>query len=192
MIDDASVSKIHASLVLNAENQLMVADTGSTNGTFINGQRIAYGKAFMINDGDMVKFGTVEVVFRRVPRPVEFETRDAYETESFKTENQQVVIKPQAVESPQTAVQESFKQTLAPEQKAPPAEIYKTSENADIYKTGENYAGGNGAENVRNNETDSDAASPNSQNESRVFETRQGIKLNFGDDNNNSSDNNGK
>ena len=44
-IDDTSVSKIHAALVLNSDKQLMVADTGSTNGTFINGERIAYGKA---------------------------------------------------------------------------------------------------------------------------------------------------
>src|SRR5262245_10376795 len=43
-IDDASVSKLHAALVLNAEGRLIVADTGSTNGTFINGRRMAYGK----------------------------------------------------------------------------------------------------------------------------------------------------
>ena len=39
----------------------MVADTGSTNGTFINGQRIAYGKAFAVKNDDKLKFGTVEV-----------------------------------------------------------------------------------------------------------------------------------
>lgn len=60
-IDDASVSKIHAALVLNSDRQLMVADTGSTNGTFINNGRIAYGKAILIKDGDRLKFGTVEV-----------------------------------------------------------------------------------------------------------------------------------
>jgi pSer/pThr/pTyr-binding forkhead associated (FHA) protein len=70
-IDDTSVSKIHASLVLNSEKQLMVADTGSTNGTFINDKRIAYGKAFPITDGDKVKFGTVEVSITHVPKEVE-------------------------------------------------------------------------------------------------------------------------
>ena len=70
-IEDGSVSKIHASLVLNRENQLMVADTGSTNGTFINDQRIAYGKAFPIGDGDKVKFGIIEVSLQRVPKEVE-------------------------------------------------------------------------------------------------------------------------
>src|SRR5687767_14230106 len=40
-INNNSVSKVHAALVLNSEGILQIADTGSTNGTFINGQRIA-------------------------------------------------------------------------------------------------------------------------------------------------------
>ncbi len=67
-IDDASVSKIHAALVLNKEDQLQIADTGSTNGTFINDQRISYGKAITISDADKIKFGTVEVSFKRHKR----------------------------------------------------------------------------------------------------------------------------
>ncbi len=65
-IDDHSVSKIHAALILNSDKQLMVADTGSTNGTFINNQRIAYGKAVVINAGDRLKFGTVEITFQHI------------------------------------------------------------------------------------------------------------------------------
>ena len=61
VIDDASISKIHAAFVLNSDRQLMVADTGSTNGTFVNGERIAYGRAFVIKPGDKLRFGTVEV-----------------------------------------------------------------------------------------------------------------------------------
>ncbi len=69
-IDDASVSKIHAALVLNSERQLMVADTGSTNGTFINGQRIAYGKAIPLKDSDRLKFGTVEIALEHLVKEV--------------------------------------------------------------------------------------------------------------------------
>ncbi len=65
-INDKSVSKIHASLVLGSEKQLMVADTGSTNGTFIDERRIAYGKAFEIADGTRVRFGTIVVAFKRL------------------------------------------------------------------------------------------------------------------------------
>lgn len=61
----ASVSKIHAALVMNREGTLLVADTGSTNGTYINGRRIAYGEARQIADGDVVSFGDVEVRFRK-------------------------------------------------------------------------------------------------------------------------------
>ena len=64
-LEHVSVSKIHASLVMNREGTLLVADTGSTNGTFINGRRIVYGEARQIEDGDVVSFGDVEVRFKR-------------------------------------------------------------------------------------------------------------------------------
>lgn len=68
VIDDVSVSKIHASVVIDAEGKLSVADTGSTNGTFINGERIPYGKALPIGDGDRVKFGSIGVIFEHIPQ----------------------------------------------------------------------------------------------------------------------------
>jgi len=64
-LDDASVSKIHAALTMNVQGTLLVADTGSTNGTFINGRRISYGEARQIEDGDVVGFGDVEVRFKK-------------------------------------------------------------------------------------------------------------------------------
>ncbi len=73
-IDDSSVSKIHAALVLNSKRKLMVADTGSTNGTFVSGQRIPYGKAFLVNSGEKLKFGTVEIVFDHIENNDGFET----------------------------------------------------------------------------------------------------------------------
>src|SRR5438552_12038343 len=65
-LNHSSVSKIHAALKMNNEGTLLVADTGSTNGTHINGQRIPYGEARPIADGDMVAFGEVEVRFRKI------------------------------------------------------------------------------------------------------------------------------
>lgn len=64
-LEHPSVSKIHASLVMNRDGKLLVADTGSTNGTFINGRRIAYGEAREVLDGDVVSFGDVEVRLKR-------------------------------------------------------------------------------------------------------------------------------
>jgi pSer/pThr/pTyr-binding forkhead associated (FHA) protein len=65
-IDDSSVSKLHASLMVDPNDCLIVADTGSTNGTFVNGRRIAYGKAVVLTTADKVKFGSVEVTFEPV------------------------------------------------------------------------------------------------------------------------------
>jgi hypothetical protein len=65
-LNHASVSKIHASLRMDNLGTLLVADTGSTNGTHINGQRIPYGEARPINEGDLISFGDVEVRFRRI------------------------------------------------------------------------------------------------------------------------------
>ena len=65
-LNHSSVSKIHAALKMDNLGTLLVADTGSTNGTHINGVRLAYGEARPIADGDVVAFGEVEVRFRRV------------------------------------------------------------------------------------------------------------------------------
>jgi hypothetical protein len=64
-LNDNSVSKIHGALLMTAEGSLLVADTGSTNGTFINGRRIAYGESRVIEDGDVIGFGDVEVRLRK-------------------------------------------------------------------------------------------------------------------------------
>ncbi len=78
-VDDPSVSKMHASLVLNGEGQLVVADTGSTNGTFIDGERISYGKAVVFSSGQKLKLGTVELAFEILERPVQIESEPELE-----------------------------------------------------------------------------------------------------------------
>ncbi len=70
-IEDPSVSKLHASLMVDPTRGLVVADTGSTNGTFVNGRRIAYGKAEPVGPDDILSFGTVEVRIRHLSDPDE-------------------------------------------------------------------------------------------------------------------------
>jgi hypothetical protein len=62
----SSVSKVHAAVRMDNLGTLLVADTGSTNGTHINGVRIPYGEARPIAEGDVVAFGEVEVRFRKL------------------------------------------------------------------------------------------------------------------------------
>ena len=64
-LNDTSVSKIHGALLMTAEGTLLVADTGSTNGTYLNGRRISYGESRLIEDGDVIGFGDVEVRLRK-------------------------------------------------------------------------------------------------------------------------------
>src|SRR5262249_57071102 len=63
-LNDASVSKIHAALLMTGEGTLLVADTGSTNGTYINGRRISYGESRLIQNADVVGFADVTLRFR--------------------------------------------------------------------------------------------------------------------------------
>lgn len=91
-LDDQSVSKIHAALVLNSDKQLMVADTGSTNGTFINGERIAYGRAFVLKNADKLKFGTVEVRLERQIREASNDELDDGEVAVEESSNGEMTI----------------------------------------------------------------------------------------------------
>ena len=66
-IDDVSVSSRHAVLVERGGTWL-IADQGSTNGTFWRGERLAPGREIPIQEGDMFTVGQVAIVFssRRV------------------------------------------------------------------------------------------------------------------------------
>jgi HD-GYP domain-containing protein (c-di-GMP phosphodiesterase class II) len=59
MVDDPSLSRLHARVAVDREGQLSIDDLGSTNGIFVNGaeQLSAY---LML--GDVVRFGRVEYV----------------------------------------------------------------------------------------------------------------------------------
>lgn len=82
-VDDISVSKMHASLMLAPEQQFVVADTGSTNGTFIDGERISYGKAATFSTAQKLKLGTVELTFEIVTQP-DLPGPEPAETETFR------------------------------------------------------------------------------------------------------------
>ena len=54
--DAALVSRVHCRLTLNHGNELELEDLASTNGTFVNGKKVA--KA-MLRDGDKLTVGRV-------------------------------------------------------------------------------------------------------------------------------------
>jgi DNA-binding NtrC family response regulator len=61
-IDSQSVSRRHATLTL-APDQVLLQDDGSTNGTFVNGQRLDR-EAVAIHVGDALRFGSVVAQLR--------------------------------------------------------------------------------------------------------------------------------
>ena len=62
IIDAPLVSRVHCRFVVDADGTLTVEDLDSTNGTFLNGQRV--GRA-AVGDGDRLKIGRVELVATR-------------------------------------------------------------------------------------------------------------------------------
>src|SRR3954453_18793539 len=52
---DGEISRVHARVYRDAAGQLVVEDLGSTNGTFVNGNRITV--ATPVNAGDQVRVG---------------------------------------------------------------------------------------------------------------------------------------
>ncbi|HXF43151.1 MAG TPA: FHA domain-containing protein [Pyrinomonadaceae bacterium] len=63
VLPDSSVSKAHAAIRLTQDGKLLIADLGSSNGTFVSGVRIPYGKSMEISPSTLLKFGAVEVEF---------------------------------------------------------------------------------------------------------------------------------
>jgi hypothetical protein len=64
VLDDESVSKFHATLSIDSEGDLVLADCGSTNGTFLNERSVEARNR--ITPGDILGFGDIRVRLERV------------------------------------------------------------------------------------------------------------------------------
>lgn len=64
------VSRRHA-LIRPAESALFLIDQNSTNGTWVNGQRLAPGRDFQLTDGDTIELGALRMNMRIVHTPGE-------------------------------------------------------------------------------------------------------------------------
>ena len=63
VLQSGSVSRQHARIREEA-GEYRVVELGSANGTFVNDQKVA--DPVVLQDGDRVRFGEVEFVFRRL------------------------------------------------------------------------------------------------------------------------------
>lgn len=62
---EKTIGRRHARLVRRAGALFVVEDKATANGTFVNGTRIAAGAEVEVPEGAAVRFGTVDLVFRR-------------------------------------------------------------------------------------------------------------------------------
>lgn len=56
-IDDESISRLHCKLFLASDESLHIRDNGSTNGTYVNGDRIQHPVS--LTPGDVLQLGSV-------------------------------------------------------------------------------------------------------------------------------------
>ncbi len=61
VIADPTISRSHAAVAWDADDGFFVQDLGSTNGTRVNGDRLARGP---LGDGDALQLGKLELRFR--------------------------------------------------------------------------------------------------------------------------------
>jgi pSer/pThr/pTyr-binding forkhead associated (FHA) protein len=68
-LSDPTVSARHAAIVVDAESGILVVeDTGSTNGTFVNDEHIGYGGSRELRDGDRLRVGGYTTVVKVIGR----------------------------------------------------------------------------------------------------------------------------
>ncbi len=61
------ISRVHASIERHGDNGLQVTDLGSTNGSFVNRDRLAPHASTVLKDGDILHFGTSEFRLKSTP-----------------------------------------------------------------------------------------------------------------------------
>lgn len=59
ILDEALISRVHCRVEVNASGDLDVTDLGSTNGTFVNGNRVTTAR---LVPGDRLKVGRMDLI----------------------------------------------------------------------------------------------------------------------------------
>lgn len=67
LAEDEEISRSHARVTVDAGGLCAIEDLGSTNGTFVNGLRMAAPQS--LSEGDTVELGATTLVVRELPQP---------------------------------------------------------------------------------------------------------------------------
>lgn len=64
VLNDDAVSRIHAKIQMADNNQLLLTDLNSKNGSFVNGERLRANETKKINSGDTISFADYEFIIK--------------------------------------------------------------------------------------------------------------------------------
>jgi pSer/pThr/pTyr-binding forkhead associated (FHA) protein len=67
-LPDATTSSRHAALTCDPSGSILLEDTGSTNGTFVNDEHLGFNGRRELRDGDRVRFGGYSAIIKILPR----------------------------------------------------------------------------------------------------------------------------
>lgn len=65
-IDDSSISRIHCSLALRSNGEIVVSDLGSSNGTHLNEKLLSPNEACVVKVGDVIEIGDVKLTVSEI------------------------------------------------------------------------------------------------------------------------------
>jgi S-DNA-T family DNA segregation ATPase FtsK/SpoIIIE len=63
VLNDRFVSSLHLALRLDEQGQVTVRDLGSTNGTFLQGKRLAPNRTYTLHPGEALEIGSKNIVY---------------------------------------------------------------------------------------------------------------------------------
>ncbi|HEY6329899.1 MAG TPA: FHA domain-containing protein [Blastocatellia bacterium] len=65
-LDDAGVSRLHSSIALRSSGEVVVADLGSANGTYINDRIVSKGEVVRLNPGDRITVSGIHLTIKSI------------------------------------------------------------------------------------------------------------------------------
>ena len=68
ILADKTISRLHAQFHQSSDDVVTVEDLDSTNGTYVNGERLVPHALRVLSDGDTLRFGSVRGSFRSKPK----------------------------------------------------------------------------------------------------------------------------
>lgn len=82
IVDDASVSRVHAELIIYSDGRISISDLNSKNGTYLNGKRILQPE--ILNPDDIVSIGNKQINWERfLPEKTNFSKEIVSDSKPF-------------------------------------------------------------------------------------------------------------